>query len=1064
MTRANYQMGTLRLEADGHLCGSARGFAVSPKPIFGVILNLGSGNRFRGLGICAPGRRATTVLASGGAGARSITEAVLEEELKFLPAFGDYVKVLQSIQTDRRKHPSLDSDSSRFKCRPAGKEGSRKARDKGNGKFVDPRMSSHNTRVHTDRILENYLDGEQFTHEREGKYSRDEMDQELDSDETKRGGWGLVEDTPEKSGPWKTGDKSGGKVKNLRNVSEHSLNSIIKGEHSRSLEKRQSNYFDDVSKRKNNSKQNGKHGRNYQLHERQTHGRLRGGRSAIQKVGPNSLGRKVSGFDIGDLENVGKLYGGKDFLVKSFQGKMGEFETTKSLLKKGSTFTGKSDSSLIESEFTKMPERDRFYETEMGTKNDKSRIHVSPLRRDNSPTRIDEPGVLEMESGKVHRSICLHDMEMDATNHCGHSTQLTALDNSKENNKEGRNHGHDVVMKKKFASKISKSDETTGSINVRGDKVAGRHVGDFDLDDRAAFKTFEVFTDVKNRPRILRMELEERIHNLAKRLNSTDVNMPEWQFSRMMHGAKIKFTDHSILRVVQILGAFGNWRRVLQVVEWLESRERFKSYKSRYIYTTVLSVLGKAKRPMEALNVFFAMHQELSSYPDLAAYHCIAVILGQAGLMKELFDVIDCMRAIPEKKFKLGVLQRWDPCLEPDLVVYNAVLNACVQQKQWNGAFWVLQELKQRGIRPSSTTYGLVMEVMLACGKYNLVHEFFRKAQKNSIPGTLNYKVLVNTFWREGKIDEAVLAVKDMERVGIVGSASLYYDLARCLCSAGRCEEALLQIDKLCKVAQKPLVVTYTGLIQTCLDCGSIHNATYIFDQMHKCCYPNVVTCNIMLKSYVEHGMFQEAKYLFQTILEGNKCINKRSDLIGKVVPDKFMFNTVMEACVDTKHWDDFEYVYQQMFHYGYHFDAKRHLHMVMEASRAGKVQVLDTTCEHLICSGRTPPPAIVKERVCLRLQDGDCVAALSCLDIDEPGQLQAYSEKSWLNILETNLTRFGEDVLIRLAYEINKLPSVSCQKRPMLQNLFTACEKIINLRENAIDHSCNQQTLSHDV
>ena len=130
--------------------------------------------------------------------------------------------------------------------------------------------------------------------------------------------------------------------------------------------------------------------------------------------------------------------------------------------------------------------------------------------------------------------------------------------------------------------------------------------------------------------------------------------------------------------------------------------------------------------------------------------------LGQAGLVKELFDVIDCMRSPPRKKFKLDPLQNWDPRLEPDLIVYNAVsniyrkfyvqedlinqettsldllaiwssvvqytsiltssialqvLNACVQQKQWEGAFWVLQQLKEKNIRPTNTTYGLVMEV-----------------------------------------------------------------------------------------------------------------------------------------------------------------------------------------------------------------------------------------------------------------------------------------------------------------------------------------------------------------
>lgn len=109
---------------------------------------------------------------------------------------------------------------------------------------------------------------------------------------------------------------------------------------------------------------------------------------------------------------------------------------------------------------------------------------------------------------------------------------------------------------------------------------------------------------------------------------------------------------------------------------------------------------------------------------------------------------------------------------------------------------------------------------MLACGKYNLVHEFFRKVEKSSIPNALNYKgmrhnfcisqilfgynvhlnlsVLVNALWKEGKPDDAVSVVQDMERRGIVGSASLYYDLARCLCSAGRPQAALHQVHTIC--------------------------------------------------------------------------------------------------------------------------------------------------------------------------------------------------------------------------------------------------------------------------
>ncbi|XP_057988157.1 pentatricopeptide repeat-containing protein At1g30610, chloroplastic isoform X2 [Hevea brasiliensis] len=473
--------------------------------------------------------------------------------------------------------------------------------------------------------------------------------------------------------------------------------------------------------------------------------------------------------------------------------------------------------------------------------------------------------------------------------------------------------------------------------------------GDDDMEmERAAFKIFEECEDITPRPRASKMEMEDRIQKLAKCLNGADIDMPEWMFSKMMRSAKIKYTDHSVLRVIQILGKLGNWRRVLQVIEWLQMREHFKSYRLRYIYTTALNVLGKAQRPVEALNVFHAMQQQMSLYPDLVAYHCIAVTLGQAGHMEQLFDVIDSMRSPPKKKFKMALIEKWDPRLEPDIVVFNAVLNACVQRKQWEGAFWVLQQLKQQGLQPSTATYGLIMEVMFACGKNNLVHEFFRKVQKSSIPNAIVYKVLVNTLWKEGRTDEAVLAVQDMERRGIVGSAALYYDLARCLCSAGRCQEALLQVDKISKVANKPLVVTYTGLIQACLDSGSIQNAVYIFNHMKQFCFPNLVTCNIMLKAYIDHGLFEEAKGLFHKMSEDSNHIRSKSDYKFRVMPDIYTFNTMLDACIAEKSWDDFEHVYRRMFQHGYHFNAKRHLRMILEASRAGKGEPLEMTWKHL--------------------------------------------------------------------------------------------------------------------
>lgn len=60
-------------------------------------------------------------------------------------------------------------------------------------------------------------------------------------------------------------------------------------------------------------------------------------------------------------------------------------------------------------------------------------------------------------------------------------------------------------------------------------------------------------------------------------------------------------------------------------------------------------------------------------YPDMAAYHSIAVTLGQAGQLKELLNIVECMRQRPSKRIRNMRRKNWDRCLEPDVVIFNAV-------------------------------------------------------------------------------------------------------------------------------------------------------------------------------------------------------------------------------------------------------------------------------------------------------------------------------------------------------------------------------------------------------
>lgn len=69
------------------------------------------------------------------------------------------------------------------------------------------------------------------------------------------------------------------------------------------------------------------------------------------------------------------------------------------------------------------------------------------------------------------------------------------------------------------------------------------------------------------------------------------------------------------------------------------------------------------------------LQEEHSTYPDMAAYHSIAVTLGKAGHLTQLLHLIQSLWEGPIKKNVRGTLKQlnWDGRLEPDIVVYNSV-------------------------------------------------------------------------------------------------------------------------------------------------------------------------------------------------------------------------------------------------------------------------------------------------------------------------------------------------------------------------------------------------------
>lgn len=137
----------------------------------------------------------------------------------------------------------------------------------------------------------------------------------------------------------------------------------------------------------------------------------------------------------------------------------------------------------------------------------------------------------------------------------------------------------------------------------------------------------------------------------------------------------------------------------------------------------------------------------------------------------------------------------------------------------------------------------------------------------------------------------------------------------------------------------KPLEVTFTGMIMSSMDGGHIADCISIFEHMKALCVPNIGTINTMLKVYGRSDMFSKAKELFEVVKRPNSdSYTSQNGGAAALIPDEYTYRSMLEASASALQWEYFEYVYREMALSGYQLDQSKHASLLVEASKAGKV------------------------------------------------------------------------------------------------------------------------------
>lgn len=294
---------------------------------------------------------------------------------------------------------------------------------------------------------------------------------------------------------------------------------------------------------------------------------------------------------------------------------------------------------------------------------------------------------------------------------------------------------------------------------------------------------------------------------------------------------------------------------------------------------------------------------------------------------------------------------------------------------------------------------------MLQSGKYDLVYQFFGKMKRSGEAlKALTYKVLVKAFWAEGKVSEAIQAVREMEDRGIIGTACVYYELARCLCFHGRCQEAITEVEKLKNVHRtRPVEVTFTGMILAAMDGGNLNGCLAIFEHCKRCCSPDIGIINAMLKVYGLNDMFLEARELFEEIRRDDPGSGIfQNSWASSLSPDIYTFRLMLEVSANAMQWEYFEYLYKEMTLGGHKLHQNKHASMLVEASRAGKWHLLEHAFNTVLEDGEVPHPSFFTEMVCQAVIQHDHERAATLINTMAHAPFQV-SEKQWIELFEEN-------------------------------------------------------------
>lgn len=286
-----------------------------------------------------------------------------------------------------------------------------------------------------------------------------------------------------------------------------------------------------------------------------------------------------------------------------------------------------------------------------------------------------------------------------------------------------------------------------------------------------------------------------------------------WRVWNDMRSRGLRLSSITIGCMVEAVVSNGDVDGGRELITSLLKEEGSRDQINSIIFGSVLKGYSHAGRTDTMWSVF----REMTSHgiqPSAVTFNTLVDACARGGKMQGIPDLLEAMRrrghppnlitystiikgfcGTGDVAAAVGTLDRMrrDTRIEPDEIVYNTLIDGCVQASMTSEAERLFEEMCDAGIVPTNYTITRMVKVL---GQARRVACAFLLANKARRRYRLKfnayvYNALMHTATASRDFDRAISALKDMEVAGFTPEARSVQALIVALINAGRPDEAV---------------------------------------------------------------------------------------------------------------------------------------------------------------------------------------------------------------------------------------------------------------------------------